>query len=43
MLTVDEALGGGQPAAGMRLMSLEEANFRTAIRRAFRRGDRQAG
>ena len=40
---VDEALRGRQPGAGMRLMALEEANFRAAIRRAFARGARPEG
>ena len=43
MRMVDEALRGRQPGAGMRLMALEEANFRAAIRRAFGRGDRREG
>jgi hypothetical protein len=38
-----EALHGRQPAAGMALLAREEANFRSAMRRAFRRGDRHAG
>ncbi len=40
---VDKALHGSQPAAGMALLALEEANFRSALRRAFRRGARQEG
>ncbi len=40
---LDKALFGSQPAAGMALLSLEEANFRSALRRAFRRGARQEG
>jgi tetratricopeptide (TPR) repeat protein len=40
---VREALTGRQPGAGMRLLALEEANFRAAMRRAFARGGRREG
>jgi len=43
MAEADEALRGSQPAAGMMLMTGEEANLRAAMIRAFRRGDRQKG
>ncbi len=43
MQTADEALRGDQPAAGMALMALEEANFRAAMNRAFQLGDRHEG
>ncbi|MDP7216202.1 MAG: TIR domain-containing protein [Rhodospirillales bacterium] len=43
MRATDKALRGGQPAAAMLSMSLEEANYRAAIRRAFRRGGRSEG
>jgi len=37
--TADDALRGSQPAAGMALLAREEANLRSAINRAFQRGD----
>jgi tetratricopeptide (TPR) repeat protein len=40
---VDKALRGDQPAAGMALLAREEANFRSAVHRAFRRGARHEG
>ncbi|HEY0736860.1 MAG TPA: tetratricopeptide repeat protein [Herpetosiphonaceae bacterium] len=40
---VYNALYGDQPAAGMILLAHEEANFREAITRSFRQGDRQEG
>ncbi|HEX3131839.1 MAG TPA: tetratricopeptide repeat protein, partial [Thermoanaerobaculia bacterium] len=43
MREVAAALGGRTAAAGMVLMEREEANFRSALEIAFRRGDRQAG
>jgi tetratricopeptide (TPR) repeat protein len=43
MRMVDKALHGDQPAAGMALLAREEANFRSAIDRAFRLGARQQG
>ncbi len=43
MEEVDQALDRRQPAAGMALLALEEANFRSVLRRALRRGDRQEG
>ena len=43
MRMADEALRGKQPAAGMALMAHEEANLRTAMTRAFQRGDRHEG
>jgi tetratricopeptide (TPR) repeat protein len=39
----DDALQGRTAAAGMALMAREEANFRSAIDRAFQRGERQQG
>jgi len=38
-----EALHGSQPGAGMVLAAREEANLRSAMTRAFRRGDRREG
>jgi tetratricopeptide (TPR) repeat protein len=43
MSAADDALRGGQPAAGMALMAREEANFRAAMDSAFQRGDRHEG
>ncbi len=43
MRMVDQFLRGAQPAGGMVLLALEEANFRSALRRTFRRGARQEG
>ena len=43
MRMVDQAFKGNQPAAGMALMRLEETNFRAAMERAVRRGDRREG
>ena len=39
----DRALRGQTAAAGMVLLALEELNFRSAIDRAFRRGERDQG
>lgn len=38
-----KALFGQNPAWGMALLRLEEANYRAALARAFRRGERQLG
>lgn len=38
-----QALRGQDPAFGMALLGLEEANYRAAMTRAFRRGERQVG
>jgi tetratricopeptide (TPR) repeat protein len=43
MMMADKALGGNQPAAGMALLAREEANLRSAIACAFRRGARHEG
>ena len=43
MRMADNALRGHQPAAGMALVTREEANLRSAMTRAFARGDRQEG
>ena len=43
MRLVDNALRGREPALGMTVMAREEANFRSAITRAFQRGDRREG
>ncbi len=43
MLESYKALLGSNPAFGMLLLHYEEANYRAAMRRAFRRGERQAG
>jgi tetratricopeptide (TPR) repeat protein len=43
MREVDAALKGRTAAAGMVLMEREEANFRSALQIAFRRGERQPG
>lgn len=43
MREVYAALNGRTAAAGMALMEREEANFRSALEIAFRRGERQAG
>ncbi|MCP5115744.1 MAG: hypothetical protein GY953_33365, partial [bacterium] len=40
---IRQALDGGQTTAGMALLTLEEANFRAALRRAFRHGSRREG
>ena len=43
MRLADKLLGGEQPAAGMALVSLEEANLRRALHLAFESGKRQEG
>lgn len=43
MREVDTALQGGTAAAGMALLEREEANFRSALEIAFRRGEHQTG
>jgi tetratricopeptide (TPR) repeat protein len=43
MRLVDDALRGREPALGMAIMVHEEANFRSALTRAFHRGDRREG
>lgn len=43
MREVDRRFRGAQPATGMALMRLEEANVRAALELAFRRGQRRAG
>jgi hypothetical protein len=43
MRLADDLLFGEDPAAGMALLSREEANFRRALRLAFERGRRQEG
>ena len=40
---VDKALRGQHPAFGMALLRHEEATYRAALARAFRRGERQTG